>query len=189
MKVVHILKKIEMIDQDIKELKKLEKTIQKNKSFSTPIYMSIEKQINLMLGERIKLLELKIDNPPIQLLPEAAEVKAEEELKPPAKPAAPKRTRSNKAKKAGAVQEQEEEFSMLTQDKIDEKIKLMEEGKDENPAPFFEQETALDDADSLDDHVKLLDLALEKGTLNKESITKEKKKVRFFRDNFPGGEY
>lgn len=64
MKVIHIIKKIEDIDVDVRELKKLEKAVKKNKSFTTPIYMSIEKQINILLGERIKMLELKIENPP-----------------------------------------------------------------------------------------------------------------------------
>ena len=68
MKVVHVLKRIETIDNDIKELRKLEKSIAKDKSFTTPIYMTIEKQINILLSERIKLLELKIANPPENLL-------------------------------------------------------------------------------------------------------------------------
>ena len=43
--------------------------------------------------------------------------------------------------------------------------------------------------ESSDESVKLLDVALENGSLNKDSIDKERKKVRFFKDNFPGGEY
>ena len=40
-------------------------------------------------------------------------------------------------------------------------------------------------SDSLDDTgIKLLDVALEKGTLNRKTLEKEKK-VRFFRENFP----
>ena len=70
MKVVHVLKKIELIDSDIKDLRKMEKSLQRNKSFTTPIYLSIEKQINILLGERIKLLELKIDNPPEYMIEE-----------------------------------------------------------------------------------------------------------------------
>ena len=53
MKVIHVLKKIEQLDEDIKELRKMEKSLQRNKSFSTPIFMTIEKQINLLLGDRI----------------------------------------------------------------------------------------------------------------------------------------
>jgi len=64
MKVVHVIKRLETIDNDIKELRKLEKTIARDKSFTTPIFMTIEKQINILLGERIKMLELQILNPP-----------------------------------------------------------------------------------------------------------------------------
>ncbi|TAL37909.1 MAG: hypothetical protein EPN93_05410, partial [Spirochaetes bacterium] len=64
MKVVHVLKRIELIDNDIKELRKMEKSLQRNKTFTTPIYLSIEKQINILLGERVKLFELQIANPP-----------------------------------------------------------------------------------------------------------------------------
>lgn len=64
MKVAHVVKRIEMIDDDIKQLKKLENQLKKGKRYSTPIMISIEKQINLLLAERIKYLELKIQNPP-----------------------------------------------------------------------------------------------------------------------------
>ena len=43
--------------------------------------------------------------------------------------------------------------------------------------------------DTYHGNIKLLDIALENGTLNKSVQEKEKKKVRFFKDNFPGGEY
>ena len=52
MKVIHILKRMETIDSDIKDLRKMEKALTKNKSFTTPIYMSIEKQINIKLSTR-----------------------------------------------------------------------------------------------------------------------------------------
>ncbi len=46
---------------------------------------------------------------------------------------------------------------------------------------------AVEAKSSSDDNVKLLDIALQKGSLEKEEIEKEKdKKVRFFRENFPG---
>ncbi|MGL4370331.1 MAG: hypothetical protein ACRCUT_11785, partial [Spirochaetota bacterium] len=64
MKVIHVLKKIEQIDEDVKELRKMEKALQRNKSFTTPIYMTIEKQINNLLGDKVKMLELVISNPP-----------------------------------------------------------------------------------------------------------------------------
>ncbi|HEY1406111.1 MAG TPA: hypothetical protein VF857_05830, partial [Spirochaetota bacterium] len=82
MKVIHVLKKIEQVDDDIKELRKMEKALQRNKSFSNPIYMTIEKQINILLGERIKLLELSIANPPEHLAKEFDGVKNDDIVKP-----------------------------------------------------------------------------------------------------------
>ncbi len=186
MKVVHVLKRIEMIDQDIKDLRKLEKSLKKNKSFTTPIYMSIEKQINIMLDTRIKLLGLTIENPPADLLAEIEGTDAEK-IKVPTKKKVEKKARPTKAKAKAAPkiaeEEPEEEVTMLTQSQIDDKIKEIEKEREE-AMQKAEEEKATDD-----DSVKLLDIALEKGTLNKKELDKEKKKVRFFKDNFPGAEY
>jgi hypothetical protein len=54
-------------------------------------------------------------------------------------------------------------------------IRASEPKKEAAPAPQEYSE---------DESVKLLDIALEKGTLNRKDIEKEKK-VRFFRENFP----
>lgn len=189
MKVVHVLKRIEMIDQDIKDLRKLEKSLKKNKSFTTPIYMSIEKQINIMLDTRIKLLGLTIENPPADLLAEI-EGTEEEKIKVPSKKVIEKKQRPTKAKAKAAQKIPEEEFedemTMLTQSQIDDKIKQIEKEKEEAVTAKAGDDESTDDAG-----VKLLDIALEKGTLNKEEVEKEKekKKVRFFKDNFPGSEY
>jgi len=195
MKVVHVLKRIEMIDNDIKDLKKLEKSIASNKSFSTPIYMSIEKQINILLGERIKMLELTIANPPESLV-ELVEGKPEERHTEPAKKAAKKKPASVKAKpaspgkpksRAGADDDMpdDDDIPMLTQDMIDARmndIKVKE-------APRKKEE-AKSDVHGSDDSVKILDIALEKGTLSRKDVDNRKdadkeKKVRFFRENFP----
>ncbi len=108
MKVVHVLKRIELIDEDIRELRKLEKTIDKDKSFSTPIYLSIEKQINLLLGERIKLIELPILNPPENYILEiegpSEERKVEPARKAAKKKAAHSRTKNSAAKAAKAAE-------------------------------------------------------------------------------------
>ena len=206
MKVVHVLKKIDMIDQDIKELRKLEKSVDKTKSFSTPIYMSIEKQINILLGERIKLLELKIANPPDAMVEQIEGKKPEEEApikveekkevrvikKKEIKKAAPKKkvkTVKTKTKKTQTKKQvdisnlNDDEIPMLTQDIIDKKIKALETNKSKKAV---EAEKVNDDES--DENVKLLDIALEKGTLNKKELEKDKgreKKVRFFRENFP----
>ena len=195
MKVIHIIKKIETIDEDIKELRKLEKSLAKDKSFSTPIYMSIEKQINILLGDRIKFLELKIANPPADLVKdiegteiiETAERKA---VKPVLRKSKPKKGKASLI----ATEEIEEidHIGILTQDLIDEKFAKLKEEKELNDKRLSSEihakaETAEDIIN--DDNIKLLDVALENGTLNKTSLEKERKKVRFFKDNFPGGDY
>ncbi len=185
MKVIHVLKKIEEIDQDIKELRKLEKTVTRNKSFTTPIFMSIEKQINILLGERIKLLELKIENPP-EFMQKA--IDGDEPVKTPVlTPSQQKAKQPHKPKKKmkAAVRKDldEEEIRMLTQDDIDTRISAIRKEK-ENEAEKAADSKKDDEARDEDESVKLLDLALEKGTLNSKEENKDKK-VRFFRDNFP----
>ena len=182
MKVVHVLKRIEIIDEDIKDLKKLEKSISRNKSFSTPIYMSIEKQINILLGERIKMFELQIADPPESLV-EAIEGKPEERG-PAVKKAAPK-AKKKAAKKAGKKRSAGGEMGMLTQDMIDSRFdELQRKEEKKKPKPTVVKEAAPALEDEGDESIKILDIALEKGTLNKKEIEKEKK-VRFFRENFP----
>lgn len=201
MKVVHVIKRIEMIDQDVKELKKLEKTVARNKSFSTPIYMSIEKQINLLLGERIKLLELRIENPP-EALVEEIEGPKEEQFTPPAeeasksskpkKKAAPKgsvkKTQKKAAPKADPVPAEPkpsrsinaDDIPMMTQDDIDARLNELRQ----------EKTTSREEPQADDDSKKLLDLALERGSLGspekeRNDRLEKEKKVRFFRENFP----
>jgi hypothetical protein len=189
MKVIHVIKKIEAIDEDIKELRKLEKSLARDKSFSTPIYISIEKQINIMLGDRIKLLDLKISNPPAELLKdvEDAEEDDDKNAKPAAKKARPKREKPASRKNEISREADEdisdiEDIGMLTQDLIDERFARLKQEKEINDKKLAEE-------DEKDESIKLLDVALENGSLNKDSIDKERKKVRFFKDNFPGGEY
>lgn len=205
MKVIHIIKKIEAIDEDVKELRKLEKSLAKDKSFSTPIYISIEKQINILLGDRIKLLELSISNPPLNLLKDIEGTDAIETVeKKTAKPAQPskpiKKSKSKKVKPSPITAEELDEIEeiddigILTQDLIDEKFARLKEEKDLNDrkksiAVSMQIEDDDIDDDIKDESIKLLDVALESGSLNKSSLEKERKKVRFFKDNFPGGDY
>src|SRR4030042_4802660 len=180
MKVVHVLKKIEDIDQDIRELKKLEKSVKKNKSFTTPIYMSIEKQINILLGDRIKMLELKIENPPEPL---QKEIEGDEKNEKPVIPvkAAPVADQKKKEVKPRKIVDEEtpddDTMQMLTQDQIDAKINSLQAAKS---GPEQNMAAAAG--------IKILDIALEKGTLGEsEEDKKDKdKKVKFLRDNFPG---
>ena len=216
MKVIHVLKKIEQIDEDVKELRKMEKALQRNKSFTTPIFMTIEKQINNLLGDKVKYLELGIANPPAALAKEFDGDQGQDVVRPLRKAGKSEKTEKkgsstaketagkSKAKSApkdsikskGTVSQKQEDESddmdsipMLTQDMIDSKFDTMKslqpkekQGKDA-PKPLISRD---DDRD-----VKLLDIALSKGTLNKEEIEKEKdkKRVRFFRDNFPGSDF
>jgi hypothetical protein len=208
MKVIHIIKKIENIDEDIKELRKLEKSLAKDKSFSTPIYISIEKQINILLGDRIKLLELTISNPPPNLVKdiegtevtETIEKKAAKPEKPAERPAKPvKKSKVKKklpsqmtAEEMDEIDEIEEidDIGILTQDLIDEKFARLKEEKELNDKKnSYALRGSVDNEDINDESIKLLDVALENGSLNKTSLDKERKKVRFFKDNFPGGEY
>lgn len=200
MKVIHVLKKIEALDQDIKELRKLEKSLERNKAFTAPIFMTIEKQINILLADRIKMLELDIKNPPQSLLNDIEEEPAVEEEAPAAlsfnkapkkqnKPAqaktAVKSKKESKTEKQDSFDDDMDDIPvpMMTQDVIDKKFN---EIKKENPKPVTVSKNDDDDTS-----VKLLDIALEKGTLDKGTVQheKEKRRIRFFRDNFPGGEY
>ena len=62
--MVHALKRLEIIDRDINELRSIEKELSDNRTYSNAIKISLELQINNLLNERVKLMELKIDNPP-----------------------------------------------------------------------------------------------------------------------------
>jgi hypothetical protein len=211
MKVVHVLKRVELIDNDIKELRKMEKSLQRNKSFTTPIYISIEKQINILLDERVKLFGLQIANPPAYMV-EDIEGKAPEEKPAEEKPAFPaksapqakpaprdkKKPSKARAKKSAGTRAKRKNYEdmdaddvpLMTQDLIDATIRNIEgQAAEDQKDARSDKKTAGGDDSQNSDSVKLLDLALEKGTLDKGDIDKEKKKVKFFRDNFPGGDY
>ncbi|HNW28949.1 MAG TPA: hypothetical protein PKN50_10765 [Spirochaetota bacterium] len=183
MKVIHVIKRIEEIDNDIRELKKLEKSVKRNKSFTTPIFMSIEKQINILLGDRIKMLDLKIENPP-EAMRKQLEGDEEEEKPAPQAKAAPEPEKKKKEPKPKKVEPLEsiddDEIPMLTQDQIDAKIGALESDKEKTKASSARK--VVDDSS-----VKILDIALEKGTLGGDLDDKKdkEKKVKFFRDNFP----
>ncbi len=183
MKVIHVIKRIEEIDQDVRELKKLEKSVKKNKSFTTPIFMSIEKQINILLGERIKMLELKIANPPETMKKEIEgddeEIAVTSPLKPA--PAAGKKKKEPKTKKALEEEPLDDDIPMLTRDQIDARIDSLKSERSSSIKPEKKSSSLSDDS------IKILDIALEKGSLAEEKDDKKDKdkKVKFFRDNFP----
>ena len=136
------------------------------------------------------MMGLKIENPPEYLVEQIEGKPAEPQPAAGSKPASPaqKKSKSKKAKPTPLEERIEDDFPdddipLLTQDLIDERIKKIEVDTVQTEA-----EKNIDIDSKKSDSVKLLDLALEKGTLNKSDIEKEKKKVRFFKENFPGGE-
>lgn len=196
MKVLHVIKRVETIDNDIKELRKLEKSIARDKSFTTPIFMTIEKQINILLGERIKLLDLKIANPPETFTSDAdgddeitvSPIQTVPEPKKSVKKATPKdvtETKPAAVPKKKITIPDDDDIPMLTQDQIDAKFNAIK-NEEKNKSEIHEPEKAdtSEDTDVDDTSIKLLDVALEKGSLNRKVLDREKK-VRFFRENFP----
>lgn len=161
--------------------------------------MTIEKQINILVGERVKLLDLEIKNPPESFKTDVAD--EEEELPvallqtiPDSKKAVKKARPSEKeearpapapAPKRKITIPDDDDIPMLTQDQIDAKFHSMK-NEEKQKAPEQEMPNTLPDEETpLDDtSIKLLDVALEKGSLNKKVMDREKK-VRFFRENFP----
>ncbi len=209
MKIIHVLKRIEALDNDVRELRKLEKLIQKEKSFATPIYLTIEKQINLLVGERVKLLELQIMNPPENLVNEI-EGDSTEEIPTLLKKKTPKKSAKKKsapAQKVSVDYDDEDDdaydsdvtdsesglddmpMRMLTQDQIDNKFDTMKKDSDKTLEVDKKKEEKKLLVNRTDESVKLLDIALDKGTLDKKDSSKSKNRVKFFRDNLLGGNY
>lgn len=77
-KVAHVLKRMEKIDRNIQELFQIESTLPQNREYYEALYISIEKEINHLLDEKIKLVDLKIENPPESLKPENQSIEDEE---------------------------------------------------------------------------------------------------------------
>ncbi|MFC1669594.1 hypothetical protein ACFL20_04325 [Spirochaetota bacterium] len=189
MKVVHVLKRIELIDEDVKELRKLEKSIRTDKSFSSPIIMSIENQINILLGQRIKYLELRIENPPANLVEEIEgklEEKKKERKRAPSPPSFNSGIKARKKRKSNK-NDDDDEIRILTQDMIDKKVSNLKADKAKKKKSGTKASAAPKKkaAENNDDNVKLLDLALEKGNLDSQEEEDKDKKVKFFRENFP----
>lgn len=63
-KVIHLIKRVEQIDREINELHQLVDGIDSTRSYRNTMKIAAEKQINDLVGERVKLMELKIENPP-----------------------------------------------------------------------------------------------------------------------------
>lgn len=174
--------------------------------------MTIEKQINIILDERNKLLGLSILNPPANMVaalegeedePAPEPLQVIHEAKKPDKKTKPqpekKKAEPAAEKKPAPVRKpiiipDDDDIPMLTQDQIDAKFSTLKAEHKPEPKPEIKAEPKAakenkaepeEKSDSSDDTgIKLLDVALEKGTLNRKTLEKEKK-VRFFRENFP----
>src|SRR5688572_27097682 len=73
-KLVHVLKRLEVLDRDIQELHLLASSLGQNRTYTDALKISVELQINNLLNERVKLMELRIENPPEHLVPAAKEL-------------------------------------------------------------------------------------------------------------------
>ncbi len=63
-KVIHLVKRVEQIDREIAELHHLVDGIDTQRSYRNTMKIAAEQQINNLVGEKVKLMELKIENPP-----------------------------------------------------------------------------------------------------------------------------
>ncbi len=78
-KVIHLIKRVEQIDKEIAELHSLVDGIDSTRSYRNTLKIAAEQQINNLIGEKVKLMELKIENPPDYL---TRHVYGSEEKKP-----------------------------------------------------------------------------------------------------------
>ncbi|PJZ69722.1 adenosine deaminase [Leptospira perolatii] len=63
-----ILERIRILDRDVSELNRLKSRLPADRPYSSSLQISFDKQINNLLNERIRLLELEIESPPSWLL-------------------------------------------------------------------------------------------------------------------------
>lgn len=63
-KVIHLIKRVEQIDREVNELHHLVGSIDSSRSYRNTMKIAAEQQINNLVGEKVKLMELKIENPP-----------------------------------------------------------------------------------------------------------------------------
>lgn len=63
-----ILDRIRILDRDVSELNRLKSRLPADRPYSSSLQISFDKQINNLLNERVRLLELEIQNPPRWIL-------------------------------------------------------------------------------------------------------------------------
>lgn len=67
-KIIHVIKRLEALDRDISELRQLTQNLDRDRGYYSELSIAFDKQINKLLNERTKLMELKIENPPENLV-------------------------------------------------------------------------------------------------------------------------
>jgi len=63
-KVIHLIKRVEQIEKEIQELHQIASSVAQDRSYRNALKIAAEQQINNLIGEKVKLMELKIENPP-----------------------------------------------------------------------------------------------------------------------------
>ena len=63
-KVIHLIKRVEQIENEIQELHQIASGVSSDRSYRNALKIAAEQQINNLIGEKVKLMELKIENPP-----------------------------------------------------------------------------------------------------------------------------
>jgi hypothetical protein len=58
------MKRIETLERDISEIHSLQQEIKVDREYSNPVKISLEQQVNNLLNEKTKLMEVRIENAP-----------------------------------------------------------------------------------------------------------------------------
>jgi hypothetical protein len=69
-KFVHVMKRIESLERDISEIHTIAGEINSDRDYSTSLKISLEQQVNNLLNEKTRLMEVRIENAPDYLNPE-----------------------------------------------------------------------------------------------------------------------
>ena len=66
-KIIHVIKRLEALDRDLMELRDMKNRLSNDRAYFPDMSIAFDRQINKLLNERIKLMELKILDPPENL--------------------------------------------------------------------------------------------------------------------------
>jgi len=67
-KIINIIERLEALDRDLDELRDLKHRLSKGRAYTDDMIIAFDRQINLLVSERVKLMELKVENPPEYLV-------------------------------------------------------------------------------------------------------------------------